>query len=296
MKIITLVSSPRKQGNSANLAKKMDLLIKKEKDVENEIINLNDYLLKDCRGCSSCFKTTETTCIINDDREKIVQIIKGADGLILITPIYSYSVPSVLKKFIERCSQFIHRPQFIGKKLFLAVQSNGTGMKETSSYLKNVFQDWGFTTSQNFQFKNSIFPLKESYIAKMDKELKTKLNQFTKEIRNPKYPNPSIRDYGYFMIWKKIIIQEKDKRPGDFLYWERSGWLRKNAYHFLGNKPNRVKLLIAKILAKWIFNYFNNHIDLTNEKEVSKKNNNDGHDQHDLHAFNKIPPQQNNLI
>ncbi|MHA1309362.1 MAG: flavodoxin family protein [Candidatus Helarchaeota archaeon] len=98
MKVIGIIGSPHKNGNTAQLMNElMDLL---RPIFETEIIFLKDFDIKPCEGCHICKK--KETCIIKDDMQKIYPKIKGSDIIILSSPSYMGGVTSRLKIFMER--------------------------------------------------------------------------------------------------------------------------------------------------------------------------------------------------
>ena len=68
MKVLGIVGSPRKGGNTEFLMRET-LKACKEEGAETKLIHLTDFDLKPCDGCRSCFKTGN--CVIKDDAEKI---------------------------------------------------------------------------------------------------------------------------------------------------------------------------------------------------------------------------------
>jgi len=99
MKILGIVGSKRKKGNTATL---MQEALKAAEDlgVESEIIYLGDYEIKGCYGCEQCRETY--TCVIKDDMEQLYPKIMEADGLITASPTYFYNVTADMKAFLER--------------------------------------------------------------------------------------------------------------------------------------------------------------------------------------------------
>lgn len=99
MKIIGVVGSKRKNGNTATLVSEaLDAV--KNKGIDTEIIYLGDYNIKGCMGCEKC--KDSYTCIIKDDMQKLYPKIMEANGIILGSPTYFYNITSDVKAFIER--------------------------------------------------------------------------------------------------------------------------------------------------------------------------------------------------
>ncbi|MCF8012056.1 MAG: flavodoxin family protein [Clostridiales bacterium] len=100
MKILGIVGSKRKKGNTSSLVQKALEAAQKE-GAETELIFLGDYSIRDCQGCEGCKNTYE--CVIDDGMQKIYPLLREAEGIILGSPTYFYNVSADIKAFIDRC-------------------------------------------------------------------------------------------------------------------------------------------------------------------------------------------------
>ena len=100
MKIIGIIGSKRKTGNTSILVQKA-LEAAQQEGMEIEIVFLGDYSIGGCTGCEGCHQTHE--CIINDDMQKIYPLLRDAEAIVLGSPTYFYDVSSDMKAFIDRC-------------------------------------------------------------------------------------------------------------------------------------------------------------------------------------------------
>lgn len=116
MKILAINGSRRKNGNTSCLIQSL-LTAAHKVGVPTEIIFLGDYNIGACIGCEGCGNSWE--CVIKDDFAQIVKKIDDADGIVLASPTYWYSVTSDMKRFIDRCYSLIqfpvNRKEWIGK-------------------------------------------------------------------------------------------------------------------------------------------------------------------------------------
>ena len=99
MKVIGVVGSPKKTGNTAYLLGEVFSSIE-DPAIEKELIYLTDYSLEECDGCDLCIR--EQRCPKEDDMPKIEAALMGADCIILGAPSYFGQVPSVMKTFMDR--------------------------------------------------------------------------------------------------------------------------------------------------------------------------------------------------
>lgn len=99
MNILAIHGSPRKGGNSEIL---LQAFIEgtKSKNPKLEKISLYELKFSPCIACGECEHSGE--CVLRDDMTEIYPKILSADLLVVSTPIFFYSQPSMLQAFFER--------------------------------------------------------------------------------------------------------------------------------------------------------------------------------------------------
>ncbi len=104
MKVIAVNGSPRKKWNTATLLEQA-LKGAASKGARTELVHLYDL---DYRGCISCFSCKTRggksygKCAAKDGLTPVLDEIRGADGLILGSPVYFGTVSGEMKSFLER--------------------------------------------------------------------------------------------------------------------------------------------------------------------------------------------------
>lgn len=102
MKVIGISGSPRKDGNTDALIKKVFENLEKE-GIETELIRIGGKAIRGCLGCGKCAEMQNETCIIkNDPVNEIIGKMKEADGIILGSPTYFSDVTAEMKALIDR--------------------------------------------------------------------------------------------------------------------------------------------------------------------------------------------------
>jgi multimeric flavodoxin WrbA len=102
MKVLTILGSPRKNGQTA---KTLDMLEESfiSQGHEVEKIWISDYNIKGCLGCHACMaKNDRPGCIQKDDALSIFDRMIAADALVYASPIYCYDFTSQFKTLIDR--------------------------------------------------------------------------------------------------------------------------------------------------------------------------------------------------
>ena len=95
-KIVVLMGSPRKGGNTDLLARAFVEGAAAKHEVE--LVPVADYKIEPCIGCNSCFR--------KDDMAKIYEKLKQADTLVIASPVYFYGLSAQLKALVDR----LHNP------------------------------------------------------------------------------------------------------------------------------------------------------------------------------------------
>lgn len=103
-KIVVLVGSVRKKGNTDLLAEAFAEGARKNNDVE--IISVADYRVNPCIGCNSCFMRDGNQCFQKDDMKIIYDKLLTADMLVAASPVYFYGISAQLKAVVDR----LHTP------------------------------------------------------------------------------------------------------------------------------------------------------------------------------------------
>ena len=101
MKIITILGSPRKNGNTAKVLSIFEDKIEKKHEVER--INITQYKVGGCLGCYKCQeKKGEPGCVQEDDALTIFEKMIQADAIVYASPLYCWSFTSQIKPLIDR--------------------------------------------------------------------------------------------------------------------------------------------------------------------------------------------------
>ncbi len=102
MKVIGIVGSPRKNGNTEILTAHA-LKAVKEEGLDTELIRLAGLDIKPCNACMVCRSEGHAEqCPIKDDLAPLYAKVKEAEAVILASPVYYGSATALIKAFMER--------------------------------------------------------------------------------------------------------------------------------------------------------------------------------------------------
>ncbi len=142
MKVLGLLASPYKDGNSA-LMLKSALEACKKNGAEVETIYLADHNIPPCKGCLEC-REQQSFCVYSEEVNHILYKIKGCDALIMSTPVWWFCFTSYLKLLVDHFVAFFKKDyssHIQGKKIAVLTVGGGgedTGTKETIMVLKKI--------------------------------------------------------------------------------------------------------------------------------------------------------------
>ena len=98
--IVVLSGSPRKEGNTEKLSA---AFIDGAKSAGKNIVAFRtaDMKIGGCKGCEYCMKE-KGVCVQKDDMPVILEALKTADALVLVSPVYFFGMTAQLKLAIDR--------------------------------------------------------------------------------------------------------------------------------------------------------------------------------------------------
>jgi multimeric flavodoxin WrbA len=125
-KILIVLGSPRRKGNSAILAEQF-FQGAKDKGVEADTVYLNGLEIKPCQGCNKCIAEGAVGCYIDDDMNKMFSKVKEADTIVIASPVYWFNITAQTKLFIDRLYSVAMRDKkmFRGKNLVIILTYGG---------------------------------------------------------------------------------------------------------------------------------------------------------------------------
>ena len=100
MNLIAFHGSPRRGGNT-------ELLLEaalRGAGTEARVFKLNEMNIRPCQDCGACTETG--VCIVEDDMAEVVVAIRGADRIILASPVFFMGLSAQVKAMVDRCQQF----------------------------------------------------------------------------------------------------------------------------------------------------------------------------------------------
>lgn len=105
VRVLGIVGSPRKNGNTAKLVERALEGARNVSDVETELYEMAGRKFHHCVGCLKCADTGG--CVFIDDFQDFVKKYMEADGVIWGAPVYHMAVPASMKCALDRLSNHV---------------------------------------------------------------------------------------------------------------------------------------------------------------------------------------------
>lgn len=101
-KVLVLLGSPRKNGNSAALARQIAAGAESA-GAAVESIFIQDMNIKACQACWGCQKPDSKGCVIKDDMQELFAKLIEADSWVIATPVHWFNMSTQTKLWLDRC-------------------------------------------------------------------------------------------------------------------------------------------------------------------------------------------------
>ena len=153
MNLLAINGSPHGADGNTAVLQEAFLAGARSAGARTDVIELKDKTIHHCIGCYVCWTRTPGVCIHQDDMTEILERIQSADILVYTMPLYVYTMPGLMKDFVDRClplahpailkrgDHFIHPQRWEGTPRRSVLISNA-GFPETHHFdgLKRTFQ------------------------------------------------------------------------------------------------------------------------------------------------------------
>jgi multimeric flavodoxin WrbA len=229
-RVTAFVGSARRQHTLACVRRFLDTLAAPG-DVETEIVRLSDCRIETCRGCKRCFDRGEELCpYAGDDRDLLLEKMMSSDGVVLASPVYTWQVSAIMKKFLDRLGFVCHRPRFFGKVFTSIVVQGIHGGRQVVKYLDFVGLTLGFEVVRG-SCLTTIDPHTAEARRKNDRVLLAHSGRFREGLSRPRYPTPTLlRLAGFRMARTSMRLRLGEDAP-DHRFYRDHGWFESDYYY-----------------------------------------------------------------
>jgi multimeric flavodoxin WrbA len=172
-----------------------------------------------CLGCDYCHKKGQ--CLQKDSFEEIQQQVKKADGVVLGSPNYIFSVSAQMKAFMDRCGGMIHCLGFRGKYGASVVTSGGGDEEPIADYMNHFLmitgvQSVGSVWATMGSIYGDDFP---DDIANGALDLGKRLVEAWKNSES--FPEIQEKMTVFKERMRRLMIYRKEEWPYEYEYWKK---------------------------------------------------------------------------
>jgi len=145
MKVMTILGSPRKNGNTAKALGWVEEHLR-SKGHHVVRVNIADCDLKGCRECYTCQEPhDELNCPTDDDAKAVFEQMIASDIVVFASPLFCWDFPAQMKPLIDRHFCLAtgfgtpqHRSLIEGKRVALLVTAGGP-VEDNADLIVEVF-------------------------------------------------------------------------------------------------------------------------------------------------------------
>lgn len=134
MDTLIIAGSPRKDMYSDRIAK----LINKKTD--GKVVHLREKKISPCHACEYCHEVRKGECIQRDDMTELYAEFRGADTIVLVSPIYWWQVTAQMKTFMDRLYA-LGEDDWKGKKAVVILNGGAEDNDVEFIILHNAFKE-----------------------------------------------------------------------------------------------------------------------------------------------------------
>jgi multimeric flavodoxin WrbA len=184
-------------------------------------VNLAECEIDYCYGCGFCLEKGK--CWIDDDHRSIAKKLLAADGIVMASPVYVFSVTAQMKTFLDRSLAYGHKPRSSWKPGLAVSVSAGLGETAVASYLADILRIYGafpVGTLTAISVGPGEFIGIESVTARAQ-HLAQDLARAIKEKR--RYPATE-KDLRFYQFMGNLVKNHKDTvMKHDYKHWQNHG-------------------------------------------------------------------------
>jgi Multimeric flavodoxin WrbA len=222
MKIVGICASPRgrKSRTLAVVSAVLESAGTRGADVETIDIAARDIGF--CDACDTCHRTG--TCWKDDDFSAVLEVVKGADGVVLGSPVYIDNVSGQMKAFMDRMADAIHYQVLSGKYGCSVSSTWESGGNEVTRVLDHFLHYLGAQTIEGL-----AVPLGDreevpgSALQEAGKRGEALVDAIKTRTHFPDQERWIAENRDFF---ETIVSSHKKERPDEYALWVQRGWIR----------------------------------------------------------------------
>jgi multimeric flavodoxin WrbA len=223
MKIVAILGSPHGPKGATGTLLAEVVRGAQQAGAQVSVLSLTDYKVDPCQACDACHKTG--TCPRKDGFVAIKAAMMEADGIVLASPNYIFSVSAQMKAVFDRCCGPLHCQAMLGKYAVAVETSGGVGGPQVQQYILGFERALGCWTVGSIGA--TAMELGDPSMCQQAFAAACELGAgLVKAIRDKQtYPDQVPQHEAFFSRMKALIQFRKDAWPYEYELWKSKGWL-----------------------------------------------------------------------
>jgi len=218
MNLVAILGSPH--GVKGNTGKVLDALVAaaRGRGAEVTLFSLAELKVGPCRACDTCHRTG--LCPTRDDFHSIRDATLAADGVVLASPNYIFSVSAQMKCLFDRWCGPLHLQAMEGKYGAAVVTSGGAESPEVEAYILRFLRAMGCWTVGSVGAEG--WTLADAAMARPVLELAAGLGVRLVEAIEKKqtFPDQVAERRAFYERMKGLVLAMKDRWPFEYERWQ----------------------------------------------------------------------------
>ncbi|MBU0935983.1 MAG: flavodoxin family protein [Spirochaetes bacterium] len=255
IRVLALVGSARKQGNTARMVALLQeelesILHDRKEPLIFTRLYLPDLDIRPCIGCRLCFDRGEASCPLKDQVQTIREWMDQADIVVFASPVYVDDVSGVMKNLLDRLAYLCHRPEMAGKLAWPIATSAVSPTRHTLRTLSAAALTWGFRLAGQTglrmgalapdttmpDFRPATARAARCIVAVLDRQRRRQ---------------PSFLSLMIFRI-QQLAWQREPPDSYDYQWWQSRGWLGGSCSYFVPHRAGWFKVRFARLAGRLI--------------------------------------------
>ncbi|NYT05499.1 MAG: flavodoxin family protein [Methanomicrobiales archaeon] len=232
MKILGLHCSPRGTASRTRRLVAAVLAGAGKAGAETELIDAADLSIVPCTACDAC--TLTGSCVHDDDVPLLLERLQGADGIVWGSPVYVDNVSGQCKILIDRLADAMHYQLLFGKYGCAVATTHTSGAGAVTAYLNHVLGYLGVVAigEVHAALGDGAPALEEAEdaAASLGAALAAAI------ATHAPYPEKEAIIADNRAFFSRIVVENRDWRPGAYEEWVARGWIDGTAD---GDDPHR---------------------------------------------------------
>jgi multimeric flavodoxin WrbA len=222
MKIVGICASPR--GRKSRTMAMVNAVLEgaRNRCADVESIDIAAMNIGFCDACDICHRTGR--CWKKDDLNVVSDLLKGADGVVLGSPVYIDNVSGQMKAFMDRMADAIHFQVLYGKYGCSVCSTYESGGDDVTRILDHFLQYLGAQTIEALAVSlgdREELPGTDLHAAGKLGEALVDAIKTGKHFPEQERMIAENRDF-----FASIVRNHKTERPDEYAVWVRRGWIR----------------------------------------------------------------------